>query len=86
MDWCGKVNQARAIGEPDGRDDLTVSFALSFASGATALVLGGPARRIWDVLDIDFLFPDTRIELLAGGAERRLWRVSSNLHDENDVH
>ena len=72
LDWFGPVDRVQALSALPAGEDPNLSFACRMTSGLDALVLGVDGLD-YDLFDIQFHAPDTRLDLLAGGArmERR---------------
>jgi predicted dehydrogenase len=85
LDWAGPISAVAATGRLPRGTDPSISFTARFASGAVAQVasLDGAA---YDNFDADFFYADGRIELAAGGAERRVWRPAGDLHYPGYAH
>lgn len=79
LDWLGPAARVRAEGGMGPGPDPSVGFRLRFADGLDA-VCTGVDDMAWDVFDIALLYADGRLELGAGGAERRVWRPVADRH------
>ena len=73
LDWFGDIDSVQAIGDELEGDDPTLSFRCRLAAGFDAIVLGMHGLD-YDQFEIDVFTPDRRLELVAGGVEKRLYQ------------
>lgn len=79
LEWMGPIAAVRAVtSDSAAGSDPSLGFDLRFASGAEAAVRVLPAAN-FDVLDVTFFGASTRVDLMNGGAMRRLSRAMPDL-------